>query len=73
MTGLIKLRDEIAKLDAARGHLTATGNAKPSSTPSKVTTAGDPPPITYVELEKPPTVNGRPQTSLPHMPPNYRY
>lgn len=71
MTGLIKLRDEIEKLDASRGKLKATGNAKPSST--KATTPGDPPPHAYVELDKPTPLNGRPITALPHMPLNYRY
>jgi hypothetical protein len=71
MTGLIKLRDEIEKLDASRGKLKATGNAKPSST--KATSAGDPPAHVYVELDKPSLINGRPSTALPHMPLNYRY
>ena len=55
----------------SHGKLKTTGNVKPSST--KVTTPGDPPPHSIVELDKPPTVNGRPSTALPHMPASYRY
>jgi hypothetical protein len=70
MTGLIKLREEIEKLNELNsGNLHAP---KPHA-PVTPTTKGDPAPPLYVELTNPPTVNGVPQTALPHMGPHYRY